>query len=123
MPEPVDPERFAAQAFALGERLASRGPPTWEPLRPGVEISRLYDHGPDGPAAAVLRYAPGSVVPTHEHNGHEHIFVLEGEQEDHRGRYPAGTLVVNPPGSRHEVRSPGGCIVIVIWQRPVSFLD
>jgi anti-sigma factor ChrR (cupin superfamily) len=94
----------------------------WSPFHPGVEICRLYDHAPEGPSAALLRYAPGAAVPAHAHGGYEHVFILEGEQQDHRGVYPAGTYVVNPPGSSHQVRSPKGCIVIVIWQRPVSLL-
>ena len=35
-----------------------------------------------GRAAAMLRYAPNAEVPLHEHDGYEHIFVLEGAQED-----------------------------------------
>lgn len=111
-----------ALAFRIPELLVKQGPPHWLPFYPGVEICRLYDHGPDGPAAAILRYQPGGAVPSHVHEGHEHIFVLEGAQEDHRGTYAAGSYVVNPPGSRHEVRSSEGCIVIVIWQRPVRIL-
>jgi anti-sigma factor ChrR (cupin superfamily) len=47
--------------------------------------------------------------------------VLEGAQEDERGRYRAGTMVINPPGSRHRVASPEGCLVLVIWERPNEF--
>ncbi len=32
--------------------------PGWEPLRPGVDIRRLYDECDGGPAAALLRYQP-----------------------------------------------------------------
>jgi anti-sigma factor ChrR (cupin superfamily) len=110
------------QVFDLPALLAVRGLPHWRPLHPGVEICSLYDFGPDGPSSAILRYAPGGAVPIHVHEGFEHIFVLQGEQQDHRGRYPAGTCVLNPPGTRHEVRSPEGCIVIVIWERPVRIL-
>ena len=34
----------------------------------------------------------------------------------------AGTLVINPPGSAHQVKSPEGCVVLVHWQLPVEFL-
>lgn len=95
----------------------------FEPLRPGVDISRLYRHEASGASAAVLRYAPGASVPEHIHEGYEHVLVLEGEQRDHRGSYPAGTLVVNPPGTRHTVSSPQGCLALLIWQRPVRFVD
>ena len=91
------------------------------PFRPGVEIHRLYGDG-SGPSAALLRYAPGGSVPLHEHQGFEHVLVLDGSQEDERGRYPAGTLAVNPPGSRHSVRSPEGCVALLVWERPVRLL-
>jgi anti-sigma factor ChrR (cupin superfamily) len=91
------------------------------PFRPGVEIHRLYGDG-SGPSAALLRYAPGGSVPPHEHEGFEHVLVLAGSQEDERGRYPAGTLAVNPPGSRHSVRSPEGCVALLVWERPVRLL-
>ena len=91
------------------------------PFRPGVAIHRLYGDG-TGPSAAIPRYAPGGVVPLHEHEGFEHVLDLDGSQEDERGRYPAGTLAVNPPGSRHSVRSPEGCVALLVWERPVRLL-
>jgi anti-sigma factor ChrR (cupin superfamily) len=94
---------------------------TWKPLHPGIEIHRIYDAGAGGPSAAFLRYAPGATLARHRHAGLEHIFVLAGSQQDERGRYQAGALVVNPPGSAHNVSSPEGCIVLVLWERPVSF--
>jgi anti-sigma factor ChrR (cupin superfamily) len=96
---------------------------TWTPFRPGVERHLIYDVGDDGPSAALLRYAPGSSVPPHQHTGYEHILVLAGAQEDERGRYAAGTVVINPPGTGHHVRSPEGCLVLAIWNRPVRFVD
>ena len=94
----------------------------WEPFREGVDRHVIYDSGPDGSSAALLRYRAGAAVPVHEHTGFEHIYVLTGSQEDDRGHYAAGTLVVNPPGSRHRVRSSEGCVVLAIWQHPVRFV-
>jgi anti-sigma factor ChrR (cupin superfamily) len=93
----------------------------WTALRPGVEIHRLYGKAESGPSAALLRYAPGTSVPFHTHGGYEHIFVLHGSQADHRGSYGPGTMVINAPGSGHTVSSAGGCLVLVIWERPVRF--
>lgn len=93
----------------------------FEPFRPGIAIHRLYTV-PDGPAAALLRYAPGGTAPLHEHPGYEHVLVLDGSQSDEHGTYSAGTLLVNPPGSRHSVRSEQGCVALLIWERPVRFL-
>ncbi len=92
----------------------------WEPFRPGVDIYRLYGDGQTGPAAALLQYAPGASVPEHEHTGYEHIVVLSGAQQDIHGNHRAGTLVINPPGSSHRVVSDQGCIVLIIWEKPVQ---
>ena len=90
-------------------------------LRPGVEIHVLHE-APDGARVAILRYAPGAEVPPHRHEGFEYIYVLEGEQADERGSYAAGELVINEPGATHRVVSRTGCVVLILWQRPVVFL-
>jgi anti-sigma factor ChrR (cupin superfamily) len=110
-----------SHAFHLGAVLAEPDRLPWQPLRPGVEIHRLYGAEHEGPSAALLRYRPGAEVPWHVHTGAEHILVLSGSQEDHRGRYGAGSFVVNQPGTRHRVVSPDGCLVLVVWERPVRF--
>lgn len=102
------------------------GPPAnieWTPLREGVAAAWLYRDPDGGPAAAYLRYEPGARVPAHYHPGEEHILVLAGEQEDEYGRYPAGSVVINAPGSRHSVLSRSGCLVLIIWAQQVEFLD
>jgi anti-sigma factor ChrR (cupin superfamily) len=95
----------------------------WRPFFEGVEIYRLYDNGPDGPRAALLRYQPGGRVPLHEHVGYEHILVLSGEQTDETGKAETGALIINPPGTRHSILSEKGCIVLAIYEKPVKFLD
>lgn len=102
-------------------RRAQGGGMDWQPFRPGIEICRLYEM-PEGSAAALLRYAPGAKVPRHAHVGYEHLYILQGAQSDERGEYRTGSLVINPPGSSHSVSSPGGCLVLAIWERPVAFL-
>ena len=94
---------------------------TFQELRPGVEIHVLHE-SPDGARVAILRYAPGAEVPAHRHDGYEYVYVLEGEQGDERGSYSAGSLVVNEPGLTHRVKSARGCVVLIIWQRPVVFV-
>jgi anti-sigma factor ChrR (cupin superfamily) len=92
----------------------------WQPFRDGVEIYRLYGDNTSGPAAALLRYEPGASVPMHAHTGFEHIYVLTGSQTDQNGEHQAGTFVINPPNSNHSVVSQAGCIVLVIWEKPIS---
>ena len=90
------------------------------PFRAGVEICSLVSADDDTqPAVALLRYAPGASVPAHRHTGMETIVVLEGSQQDERGIYPAGSLVINHVGSVHSVQSPQGCVVLIQWDRPV----
>lgn len=90
------------------------------PFRDGVEIFWIRS---DDPGVALLRYAPGASVPRHLHTGLETILVLEGSQSDERGTYPAGSLVLNPEGSVHSVRSDEGCVVLIEWERPVRILE
>lgn len=95
---------------------------TWEPLRPGVEISPLYRDAAGNIKLALLRYAPGATVPEHLHTGMEYIQILAGAQQDERGVYPAGSLLVSPPGSRHSIASPEGCVALAVWEAPVRFV-
>jgi len=115
MDSPVSPPQHFA-AFAQGG---------WQdlefgPFREGVEICTLLA---GEPAVALLRYAPGASVPKHLHRGLETILVLEGMQSDERGDYPVGSLVLNPEGTVHSVRSEEGCVVLIQWDRPVEILE
>jgi anti-sigma factor ChrR (cupin superfamily) len=94
----------------------------WGPYKKGVDIFRLYGDGVTGPTAALLRYREHGEVPLHEHVGYEHILILSGSQRDENGIYPEGTFVINPPGTRHQVHSDAGCIVLAIYEKPVQFL-
>jgi anti-sigma factor ChrR (cupin superfamily) len=94
----------------------------WEPFHAGVRISRIYGDGKTGPGAAFVRFEPGGKVPLHEHVGFEHIFILAGSQVDDTGESHAGSLIVNPPGTRHSIFSASGCLVLAIYEKPVRFL-
>lgn len=94
----------------------------WQPFRSGVTAHWLYKEEDGGPRAVLLRYEPGARVAVHEHVGYEHILVLEGDQYDEDGTYPAGTLVINPPGTRHSPGSNTGCIALLIYEKAVQFV-
>lgn len=94
----------------------------WKPFREGVEIHHLYGDGLHGPSAALIRYRGAAHVPMHEHGGYEHVIVLSGSQRDQNGRAVAGTLTINQPGTRHELVSDDGCIVLAIYEKPVKFV-
>jgi len=93
----------------------------WQPFQPGVEIHRLYGDGVRGPSAALIRFSPGGRIPLHSHTGYEHILVLAGSQIDEHGPVFTGGLRVHPPGSAHSVVSESGCVLLAIYEKPVSF--
>jgi anti-sigma factor ChrR (cupin superfamily) len=95
----------------------------WQPYKKGVDIFRLYGDGVTGPTAALVRYREHGEVPMHEHPGYEHILILSGSQRDANGTYKEGTLIINPPGTRHKVHSDAGCIVLAIYEKPVRFVE
>lgn len=94
----------------------------WEYFREGVDIHRLYGDGNTGPNAALLRYRETTSIPPHVHEGYEHILVLCGRQEDTDGVVEAGTLRIHPPGTTHIGTGYAGCILLAIYEKPVSFL-
>ena len=64
---------------------------------------------PPGACAWMIEMAPGSVWPRFDRQDTgEAYFVLDGEVIEGEMRYPAGTQVVFPPGSRHRPRSETG---------------
>ena len=94
---------------------------TWEPLREGIDISRIYST-PSGPALAFVRFEPGAILPRHDHDGFEHILILRGGQQDDNGDHQTGALILHPPGTSHQVASRDGCVVLAYWEKPVRFV-
>ncbi|MDH3644362.1 MAG: cupin domain-containing protein [Gammaproteobacteria bacterium] len=87
----------------------------WVPSpQAGVErvmLDRLGDEV--AVATSLVRYAPGSTFPDHDHALGEEYIVLEGEFGDEHGRYPVGTYVRNPAGTHHAPFSEPGCVIFV----------
>lgn len=68
-------------------------------------------------ATSIVRYAPGSDYPRHQHPGGEEILVLTGVFSDENEDYPAGCYLRNPPGSSHQPSSTEGAVIFVkLWQ-------
>jgi anti-sigma factor ChrR (cupin superfamily) len=107
--------------------LAGAGQPVWGDLpwqffREGLEIVPLLSPIRfDEAEAALLRYRAGAAVPFHIHTGDEHVLVLDGSQQDDAARYLAGTGMVNRAGTGHSVSSPEGCVVGILWEKPIRF--
>ncbi|WP_208430477.1 cupin domain-containing protein [Methyloceanibacter sp. wino2] len=95
----------------------------WQAFHPGVTAHWFYKEPDGGAAAVLLRYEPGSRVAEHEHVGYEHMLVLEGDEYDEAGTYPAGSFVIHPPGTRHSPGSHGGCVALLIYEKAVRFVD
>lgn len=72
--------------------------------RVGNEVAR---------ATSLVRYAPSSRFPPHQHADGEEILVLSGAFSDEAGRYPAGWYLRNPPGSAHQPFSDEGALIFV----------
>ena len=69
-------------------------------------------------ATSLVRYAPNSRFPAHEHPGGEEILVLEGQFADEHAAYPTGTYLRNPSGTRHQPEvGPEGALIFVKLQQ------
>jgi len=80
----------------------------------GVERRMLERMGDEvAKATSIVRYQPDSKFQKHTHDFGEEIFVLDGIFSDENGSYPAGTYIMNPPGSSHAPFSESGCILFV----------
>lgn len=82
---------------------------------PGVERMMLDRIGDEvARATSIVRYAPNSHFPSHQHDGGEEILVLAGTFGDEHGLYPAGTYIRNPIGSEHAPKvGPEGATILV----------
>ena len=87
----------------------------WTPSpESGVERRMLDRMGDEvAKATSIVRYAPGSQFKTHIHEFGEEILVLDGVFSDETGDHPAGTYLMNPPGSSHAPFSKSGCTLFV----------
>lgn len=80
----------------------------------GVERVMLDRMGAEkARATSIVRYAPGSHFPRHQHPAGEEILVLSGTFSDEDGHYPAGWYLRNPPGSCHQPSSREGATIFV----------
>jgi len=93
----------------------------WQEFQPGVRRHLIYQDKSTQCLAVLLKYDPGASVPEHIHTGNEHVIILKGSQHDRLGTNGAGTLIVNRTGTRHSIVSEEGCVVLVIYEKPVSF--
>jgi anti-sigma factor ChrR (cupin superfamily) len=81
---------------------------------PGVRRRLLERDGDEhARATSLVRYSAGTKFAAHKHDLGEEIFVLDGIFSDETGDYPAGSYIMNPPGSSHSPFSTRGCTLFV----------
>ncbi len=99
----------------------------WQTTRfPGCEAKTLLFDRETGLVTALMRFAPGAVLPDHEHVKIEQTYVIEGTLVDKEG--PAAGLAVGPgefvwreAGSRHVAWAPDGALTLAMFQIPNKF--
>jgi anti-sigma factor ChrR (cupin superfamily) len=114
---------FLADVFRDGFAMDELPWVPWvEPGRAGVEHSVLWAPDQNEPSVALLlRFPPGAHGDFHEHLGYELMLVLHGQLDHSDGRsFRRGDLVVEGPGSRHQMSSAGGCTVLAIRTKPAA---
>ena len=82
----------------------------------GTEEKVLSIGGSIAPRVTMLRLPPGWEMDSHSHRFTELHYVLEGQVESSREKYPAGTFRVIPKAVEHgPFCSETGAIVLVVW--------
>ncbi|KAA2253940.1 allophanate hydrolase [Solihabitans fulvus] len=98
--------------------------PWVEPGRAGVDHYPLWTPNPETGEESIgllLRFPPGAHGDFHEHLGFELMLVLEGSLDHSDGTvFEQGDLVVEGPGTRHQMSSAKGCTVLAIRTRPAA---
>ena len=84
----------------------------WLPgLVDGLSVMPLHSFATEH--TALVKWEPGTHFQPHTHIGGEDIFVIEGVFEDEYGKYPKGTWLRSPIGSKHNPFSEQGCTILV----------
>jgi len=97
----------------------------WQKTRfPGCEAKTLLFDKSTGLVTALMRFAPGAVLPDHEHVHIEQTYVLEGSLVCGEGECKAGDYVWRPAGSRHEAWAGAqGGLMLAMFQIPNKFFE
>lgn len=115
VPSPALKQRIEAAIDSLQDFPTVRGDEgVWRPLVPGIERKILHVDREKGYRSFLLRFAPGGVLPAHEHADDEECVMIEGEIFIAGVRLTAGDWQVAPKGRPHPpIASPRGGIVYI----------
>lgn len=122
-------EEASERSSDLRSHLVRAADLSWEKTRfPGCEAKTLFFDREKGLVTALMRFAPGAVLPDHEHVGVEQTYVLEGKLVDKEGPDAGlvagpGEFVWRPAGSRHVAWCPEGGLMLAIFQIPNKFYE
>lgn len=86
---------------------------TWSPYVDGITISRLDLDLISRQIYCFVRLEPGAKFPRHRHAGLEELLMLEGDLIIDGDIYYPGDYICSQPGSVHQPKTDGGCLVIV----------
>jgi anti-sigma factor ChrR (cupin superfamily) len=97
----------------------------WEKTKyEGIEQKTLMLDPKTGMLTAIMRMAPGTKLPDHEHVKVEQTYVLEGSLMCPEGECKAGQFVWRPAGSRHHAwAGPQGGTFLAMFQVPNKFFQ
>jgi len=87
----------------------------------GITVKTLLVDKKTGVLTTLLKMAPGTTLPDHEHMLIEQTYVLDGHLVCPEGECKAGDFVWRPAGSRHTAWSPNGGLMIAFFQVPNKF--
>lgn len=91
---------------------------------PGVEAKTLLVDKATGLLTVLLKMAPNSRLPDHEHVLIEQTYLLEGTLVCGEGTVTPGNFVWRPAGSRHEAwAGPEGNLSVAMFQLPNKFFQ
>ena len=121
-PKPASPADLLSHHVRVGEM-------EWQRTRfPGCEVKTLLFDRDSGLVTALMRFAPGAVLPDHEHVNIEQTWVIEGSLVDKEGPAQgiaarAGEFIWREAGSRHAAWCPDGALLLAIFQVPNKFFE
>ena len=107
---------------ALDSRFVKVSQLPWENTEfEGIKVKTLLVDKETGLLTALMKMAPNTELPDHEHMLIEQTYVLEGHLICAEGECQEGDFVWRPAGSRHTAWSPNGGLFLAMFQVPNKF--
>lgn len=97
-----------------GIRTVHAGNADWKKCTDGIWAKVLLDDPVSGRQIKLIRCSAGAVLPAHEHDHDEYVFMIEGEYRSEDGIVRAGDMQISPAGTVHRASmTPKGCLFLV----------